>query len=266
MIAKRIFSLQHPQVQLCQRLREDKKARYQEKKVVISGNKMVQEIAAKFPLISLFVEETAQIPPFGSEECFLVSFPLLKKITGLVHPEPIAALVSLPPFFDLGNSRLLLCLDGISDPGNLGTLLRTAYSLGWDGALLTSSCTDPFNDKALRSAKGASFFLKMQSIERDNLFSFIEKYRYFVLIADAAGSPLSCFEQKIQGRPCMLILGNESQGISVDLRERFSKVSIPIRQEANSLNVAAAGAILMYTIGMSTNPKSVLNHSYEGLE
>ena len=176
------------------------------------------------------------------ENHLVVSESVLKKVTGLPHPEGVAAEVALPPPGKLEGKKFLLALDEISDPGNLGTLLRTAWALGWEGAFLTPSSVDPFNDKAIRSAKGASFLLPLRSgswEEFDALSSGMQIY-----VADPKGKIVS----KVDFRsPMVLVLGNESRGLSASAKKRGQPISIPI-QKMESLNVAIAGAILMYTM------------------
>jgi TrmH family RNA methyltransferase len=120
----------------------------------------------------------------------------------------------------------------------VGTLFRTAYALGFEGIYLIKPHVDPFNDKAMRAAKGANLFLPFQSVELESFLELSKGYR--LLLASADGQPLV----KNEG-PTILVLGHETRGISAALMERGERVAIPMRKEAESLNVASAGAILM---------------------
>ncbi len=175
---------------------------------------------------------------FSADEQLIVTPEILKKISGTPSPEPIAAEVTLPENQKI-SGRLLLALDQISDPGNLGTLLRTAFAFGVQGVFLTDGCADPFNDKALRAAKGATFLLPLQHGNLEDLAK-IAKSRT-VYIADLGGNELL----KPQ-TPALLILGNESHGPSPELLKLGEKVTIPMRPEIDSLNVAIAGSILLH--------------------
>ncbi len=246
MITKEITSLQHQIVKHLVLLRKDRDYRQEKKQALIAGRKLISEC---FPLITqLFVEKGTPVPPIpASCEICYVSPEILKKITGLENPEPAAAEVSLPPPANLDGKKRILALDGISDPGNLGTLIRTALALGWEGVFITKTSTDPFNDKAIRAAKGASFRLPVQVGTREELEALIERNQMRAVVADIAGEPLSL--AKIEGS-LVLILGNESHGASQEMKTRYPSLKIPMDQ-MESLNVASAGAILMHALRAS---------------
>jgi len=245
MITKEITSLQHPIVKHIVQLRLDRDFRQASEQVLVAGHKLVQELSSHFSLDLLIVEKN-YIPPtlLKAKECLRVTDGILKKITGLEHPEPIAALVPLPKQQDLSQKKFLLSLDGVSDPGNLGTIIRTAYALGWEGIFITPSTCDPFNDKAIRAAKGASFFLPLQQGTYEELQDLVNKNHLFVYVADAKGTPL---DKKTLKFPLLLILGNESLGVNAMIKDKYPSLSLPIKN-IESLNVAIAGAILMYAI------------------
>jgi len=241
MVPRRITSLQHPIVKRLVKLRQEKSYREEEKRALVSGEKLVKEFAAAAPL-KLFItdEEGAALP---AEETIVVTPEILKKITGLVQPDGFAAEVPLPPPADLKGKNFLLVLDGLSDPGNVGTLLRTALALGWEGIILTEQSADPFNEKAIRAAQGAAFRLPLAVLswqEAEKLLS-----RYTVVVADLDGTPLS--ETTVK-KPLALVLGSESHGPSAEAKKCGRKVFIPMPGKTESMNVAAAGAILLYTL------------------
>jgi RNA methyltransferase, TrmH family len=149
----------------------------------------------------------------------------------------------MPPLGNLNNKNFILALDGISDPGNLGTILRTALALGWDGVFITSNSTDPFNEKALRAAKGATFRLPILCGSWEELEQLIKKNNLHVFIADMQGSALN---KEVIQTPLVLILGNEAHGASAFLKKHYHSISIPISDKMESLNVAIAGGILMH--------------------
>jgi RNA methyltransferase, TrmH family len=251
MVPKKLTSLQHPFVKYVVSLRKEKNLRKLEKKVLIMGIKMVEElIISKAPIQTLLIqEEMADSFPFLSKitfpEVLLVTHDILKKITGVPNPEPIAATVSTPPFSDLSNASRLLVLDGLSDPGNVGTLIRSALALGWDGVYLTENTCDPFNEKALRAAKGATFKLPLCEGTWNDFVTMSEKKPLKVLLADIIGSNI----QDHKGNDSLaLILSKESQGPRKEAKELFEKITIPMNNQAESLNVASAGSILLYEL------------------
>ena len=179
----------------------------------------------------------------SSHETITTSPEILQKITGLSSFEGIAALLPLPPFQSVEKTKNLLVLDGITDPGNLGTLLRSALAFGWDGVYLTENTCDPFNDKALRAAKGSTFFLPMEEGSFEDFAKNSSSLN--VWLADMDGTSL---EQVKKSSSLALILSAEGSGVRKKSKELFQKVKIPITPSVESLNVASAGAILLYAL------------------
>ncbi|NGX37704.1 MAG: putative TrmH family tRNA/rRNA methyltransferase [Chlamydiae bacterium] len=238
MLSKEISSPQHPIVKTFVKLRTSRKFRYEQKQVVIAGIKQVSEA----PSLDILLVRTGFSHSLKANQIYSVSESLLKKVTGLESPEPMAAIVGMPDWASLNGKKWILGLDGIQDPGNLGTLLRTALALGWEGAFMTENCVDPFNEKALRAAKGATFRLPLRMDTEKKLCLFAKDYQTW--IADPHGKSLNEISSQKNG---FLILGNEAQGVSETLKAQFNALSIPIA-DIESLNVAAAGAILMYNL------------------
>jgi TrmH family RNA methyltransferase len=249
MQSKEILSLQHPLVKHLVKLRQSRDYRYECQRVVISGIKLVKELSSHYPLCTLVLEQGTTCSAPSDQVCY-VTPQILKKITGLENPEPIAAEIAMPPPSDLSKANFLLILDGISDPGNLGTLLRTARALGWEGAFLTSKSTDPFNEKALRAAQGASFTLPWKSGTWEELSALLHHKKMLLFAADTSGMDLAlCKTSHASKAHCIaLALGNETHGLSSALKQRSTLVAIPMQGGMESLNVATAGAILMYEL------------------
>ncbi|RME69532.1 MAG: RNA methyltransferase [Chloroflexi bacterium] len=145
-----------------------------------------------------------------------------------------------------GTDGLVLVLDRLQDPGNLGTLIRTADAVGAQAVFLLEPCVDPFDPKTVRGTMGSLFTVPLVSIDRPgDLFGWLGRLGYRAVGADAAGTTVWQSEA-LSGRVA-LVLGNEARGLSPDLRERLAEyVSLPILGHAESLNVAVAGGALMY--------------------
>ena len=247
MLPKNLLSLQHPFVKYLVSLRKERCFRRKEQKVLVIGTKMVKEIFSQNTKIeTLLVERDFSFTtPYPVQNTYTVSKEILKKITGVPEPEPIVATISMPLFQDLSNTSHLLVLDGISDPGNLGTLLRTALALGWDGAYLLENTCDPYNEKALRAAKGATFRLPLQEGSWEQLLTILTKNSFQVLVADKEGQKACQIPKKT---PIALLLSRESQGVREEAKHLFQRVTIPMQDSMESLNVASAGAILLYQL------------------
>ena len=155
------------------------------------------------------------------------------------------ALAKLPATSSTRCDGLTLVLDGVGDPGNAGTLIRTADAVGANQVVLTENSADAWSPKVVRSSAGSVFHLPPIELETDEL---IEKLRdeNVPIIAAVAHKGISCFEYSWPPK-CALVLGHETRGISPELENAASaRVTIPVFGRAESLNVAVAGAVLMY--------------------
>jgi TrmH family RNA methyltransferase len=230
-----LASLQNPLVKHLSKLKGSKAYREEKRRVLISGFTMIQELSQIIPIRTLIVEQEISIP---AEKMFIAPPPIFKKITGLPQPEGALAEVDLPQYQDVSHLSPIVILDHVTDPGNLGTILRTALALGYKGAYIVEGSVDPFNDKALRSAKGATFRLPIA-------FGPIEKLNFpgTIYAADAKGINI---EQCLFTPPFAIAFGNESNGFISPLLQNSNKIAIPLPGGVESLNVSAAAAISLY--------------------
>ena len=169
---------------------------------------------------------------------------IINKICQTVNPAGIVAACLLPNDFKI--TKLLtdnwIYLDKISDPGNIGTLLRTSAWFGINNVALSSKCADAFNPKVVRSAMGAHFSLNI--IRNMDLFEF-KKNQYCIIGADQNGSPMDDFNY--DKKKWILVIGNEGHGISENSKKYIQHfLSIPSSGSGNSLNAAVAGSILIH--------------------
>jgi RNA methyltransferase, TrmH family len=238
MYTKELKSLQHPIVKHLVKLRKQRRYREECGRLLLEGKKIIEEYP--YPIETLLTIKETRI---RAKKHYLIHRSILEKIAGSVSPEPYLAEVLLPPYQSLKGKTCLLALNNISDPGNLGTLMRTALALGFDGVFLTDGTADPYSDKALRAAKGATFHLPLQSGTVEDLLSFIKENALSPYVADSKGTPSASFSS-----PLILILGNEAHGPSPLLKNQANLLSIPLSDQTESLNVAVAGGILMYKI------------------
>jgi TrmH family RNA methyltransferase len=160
-----------------------------------------------------------------------------------VAPIPAAGLDALR--VEDHDPAVLLVLDAVQDPGNFGTLARTAEALGAVGLVALPGTVDPWNPKSVRAAMGSTFRLPVVESRWDELAPWLAARGVEALAAVVGGEPLG------EGRPrrAALVLGNEGAGVGDETRARAARaVGIPLRGRAESLNVAAAGAILLYEL------------------
>ena len=183
---------------------------------------------------------------------FDISRDVAKAITREASPEGIIAVVNIPKSTHetVSLDDKILMLYGISDPGNLGTLLRTAIALGWSRVVLIDDCVDPFNPESIRSSMGASFKAKLNFIKSEELKNFIKSNEIKVSIADMTGEFQDVNKQIARG-PFGLLLGSEANGFKGFPREIYDsspKICIKMLNDADSLNIAVCGGILMYNL------------------
>lgn len=142
---------------------------------------------------------------------------------------------------------LLLILDKLQDPGNLGTLIRTADAVGAQAVILLEPCVDPFDPKTVRSTMGSIFTVPLVRVKNlADVLPYLTKMGYHLVGADARRGKPTWHSSALAGS-IGLILGNEARGLSAELHPHLSGyVSLPLLGHAESLNVSVAGGILMY--------------------
>lgn len=239
-----LTSLQHPLVKHLVKLRADSNYRYEHQALVVEGVKPIQEISSHIQKL-LYIPSYASLASSFSCEKWEVTDAIVNKISGMVSPEGVIAEVRMPSFVSLDKARLVLALDGISDPGNMGTLLRTALALGWDAVYFLPGSCDPFNEKTVRAARGAHFKLSLAKGNAEQLHEWIKRNYVQSVVADIKGDVA---ESLPTSRRRLLVLGNEAHRASVAVRQFCQPVTIPMPGKMESLNVAVAGGILLYLL------------------
>ena len=172
---------------------------------------------------------------------FLVSEEILKKLSSNVNPEGVVFVARMREFKGQEFGKILY-LDEINDPGNLGTLIRTALAFSYDAVITSANSCSIYNEKAINSSKGAIFAIPC--FEGD-IKDYKSSHQIIVSLLDKEAKNLDDF---VPNDKFVLVLGNESHGVKksvIDLAD--IKVKIPM-DNIDSLNVAIAGGILMYKI------------------
>lgn len=240
---KEITSLSNPYIKDLSKLKDKK---YLEKSDVflVEGKHLVDE-AYKNGCLKQILSDDESIFIEGVD-CVKVSYDIIKKITDTVNPQNIIGLVSkFNNEIDIKNIKSVVILDGVSDPGNVGTIIRTAAGLGIDLVVLSNDSVDLYNPKVVRSTQGALFSMKILKCDIKKLILDIKKNGIKVF-----GTALDdSIELKKVSKPdkFAIVLGNEAQGIKKEVLDLCdSKVKIDITDKVESLNVAIAGAIVMH--------------------
>ena len=175
-----------------------------------------------------------------------VSASVMKSISETEAPQGILAVLELTQLPITNHPNFILIPDQLRDPGNLGTLLRSAAASGVQAALLPPETTDAFAPKVLRSGMGAHFRLPIHSMSWDEIEEVVKSESLNVFVADMDGP--SCWEIDLR-QPVAVIVGNEAEGVSESARKLADgKVSIPMSGGTESLNAGVAGSVLMFEV------------------
>ncbi len=224
------------------KLRTESDFRAQEKKVILEGKNCILDVAARHKPLRVISTEPVDVP---CDEFILIPAHMFKKISGVMHPEGMLAEFPMPTKNLSKDMKRVLVLDRIQDPGNLGTIIRTACAFSWDGILLLNGTCDPFNDKAMRAAKGATFEIAIQKGTWQDVSSLCEDKNFTLLVTRVEGIPIEKMESK--GK-ILLVLGNEAQGVIIPPSIEHADVTIPMKGAMQSLNVSQACTIFMYEL------------------
>ncbi|MBE0592015.1 MAG: RNA methyltransferase [Gemmatimonadales bacterium] len=238
-----------------------RKARKRTSLAVAEGVRLVEEaLAAGVPVAGVIVarsaaahERTADLVAQATARAIPVEEVedrLFAELADTETPQGILAIVD-PPSWRLDDVHVqarqpALVLDGVQDPGNVGTLLRTAFALGVPGALLLPGTADPRNPKVLRGAMGATFRLPTVLTTDDEFASWTRKQQITVWAAVSEGKALA---RTAVPERLALVVGNEGAGVRQFIRELSrQRVAIPLTRGVESLNVAVAAGILLYEV------------------
>ena len=168
---------------------------------------------------------------------------LFEELSELSTPTGILAVIEIPRARDECQGACALLLEDVQDPGNVGSILRTAAAAGAEDAWLSKGCADPWSPKVLRGAMGAHFGLRIH--ERNDLVNTALR-RPGLVVALLADAPRSLYELDLTGTVAFA-LGNEGSGLSSAVREVASEhAAIPMHGDVESLGVGAAAAVCLF--------------------
>lgn len=183
-----------------------------------------------------------------------LSAPELESASDAEAPQGIVGLFAIPKMtlsklYYPHYRKLLLC-ENISDPGNLGTLVRSALAFSFDLALVCGSTAEPFAPKVVRASAGAIFGLPIADVTLNQLEAFLKKVRILVIASDLHGDiDFRMSKKKFKSKKILLAVGSEATGLSKRILDRADlRLRIPHSRAVESLNAAVAGSILMKEI------------------
>ena len=226
---------------------KDKKGRNEYRAFMIEGPKMVEEaFGSCFPVLSVLIRED-YTPPFSipaGVPVYILTDRVFRSVCDTITPQGIVAVTGMaePPL----RGNRLLALDGIQDPGNMGTIIRTADAAGFGGLILSPDCVDVFSPKVVRATMGSIFRVGFSF--PGSLSAALNNFRkegWSVISSQLDGEPF--YSRKSVPPPLILVVGNEGNGISDDVRAAAThRFRLPMVGGAESLNAAVAAGIMMY--------------------
>ena len=244
---KSIQSVQNEKVKEWKKLLQ-KKGRDATNQYIVEGLHLVEE-ACKYPVLiqSVIIRQDLTLPEWipSNVEIFQVSNEVAKAIADTETNQGIFAICKKEDHLVSNQAISFLLLDAIQDPGNLGTIIRTADAAGVDTIILGEGTVDLYNPKVIRSAQGSHFHVP---VIKGNLFEWVGQLKASgVTVFGTALEGAEPFFQVEPRPPFALILGNEGNGVNPKLLEQTSQnLYVPIYGKSESLNVTIAGGILLY--------------------
>ena len=216
---------------------------------ILEGKRLVDEIPNSWEIKYLLKAESYS-EDINFENVYTVKDSLFEKISETVNPQGILAVCHIKEFdvtnVDYSNSPFFVVLENVTDPGNMGTLIRTADAAGADGIFLSKGWVDIYNPKVIRATMGSIFHLPIY--RNLNLMDLMEDFKNNNVKTLAAHLKGTSTPYKVDmTTACAVIIGNEANGLSDEISEIASDlVKIPMPGKAESMNAGIAGGILIY--------------------
>ncbi len=251
-----ITSKENEMIKNIKKLKE-KKYRDQEHKFLVEGIKMVKEALEEKEQIDKIVVcedcindntiDQELLYEIAKQDCIYVTEKVFQSITEVTNPQGILAVLKKENGEEQisYNEDIIVVLDGIQDPGNLGTILRTIDSIGLTQVILSEKTADPYNPKVVRSTMGAIYRVNM--IRSQNIIETLKniKKHQYEIVATSLQTEKSIYDINYEKK--VIVVGNEANGVSKEILELANqKVKIPMPGKAESLNVAVATGIILY--------------------
>ncbi len=246
-----LTSRQNPLCSHLRKLAAQSRYRRETGECLADGRKLWDEaVKWRAPIRRLITTPDIQIDLPGGVEHILVTPELMAYLSPMESPQGFLFTLAIPKEetrLTLSGGRYL-ALDGLQDPGNVGAIWRTADALGADGLILLNHCADPYGPKVIRAAMGASFRLPVWESTPEELKTLATEAR-LPLLAAALGDDCLPVTKADLSR-CVAVVGNEGHGVSREVLALCDgTVIIPMRPRCESLNAAAAAAILLWEMG-----------------
>lgn len=234
---------------------KERKGRTKSSKYIIEGFRIIQEaFRAALEIEYIFINENSKdnFKEYLSEynldntKVYVVNDNLLKELCSTEKPQGIIAVASMNKLdLQIDGDFYLLC-DKLQDPGNLGTIIRTAHAAGVSGIILTKGTVDIYNEKTIRATMGSIFHIPISFDDEKHSLTKSLINKGFSILATSLDGDKNFFEEDLSGK-IIISVGNEGNGVSEEIFNLSTKrVKIPMPGGAESLNVAIATSIILY--------------------
>ena len=253
-----ITSLQNPQVKLWRGLNKSRAARQEAGLFLAEGEHMAGEALKEQKARALLIDDSAREKyralaenPKGASVSFSVFYLASHVMAALCDAKTPQGVIAVCDYPDEAaalpkDAPLLVALDGVQDPGNVGTILRTMDAAGYSSLLIDSKTADPYSPKAMRASMGAVFRIPVQRCgDLAGQLKALANQGYDIVAGDLHGEPF--YQRRTARDKLCVVIGNEGQGITPAVfAESTLRLKLPMVGGAESLNAAVAGAIMMY--------------------
>lgn len=230
----------------------DKKTRMNAKRFIVEGYHLVDEASETNLLEAIISTDEKELKKINNVKRYLVNDAIINKIATTKNPQNILGIVkmldhnitNLVPIIKENKTKLIM-LDDVNDPGNLGTIIRTAAGLGYDGIIMSPNTVDLYNEKVIRSTQGVMFKIPIIKANLQEVIKLLKKEKVFCIgTALTNAKDVKHITKKDKFAIC---LGNEAKGISKEVLDNMDEnVKIAMNNDVESLNVSIAAGIIMY--------------------
>jgi len=241
---------------------KEKRHRVSSNMFLVEGFRFVEEaLCSGFEVVHIFISARGEVKfenssmkdkLQGNTKVYGVSDSLFKNICDTDNPQGIIASVRNKPVEIKYDNGFYMLADKIQDPGNMGTIIRTAHAAGALGVILTKGTVDIYNEKTLRATMGSIFKIP---VIYDNDLSIVQKLKNsgFKLVTSSLDTDKNFYDIDLKGK-IIISVGNEGKGISQEVYDICDlKIKIPMPGDAESLNAAVAASIMMYEVVRQKN-------------
>ena len=245
-----ITSLQNEKVKLTRGLQSRARTRRKERKIALEGRRLIEDAVERGhePLFLLYEPGSASadlmvLMKEWGVNLAPVSMEVMRHISETPQPQGIVGVFPLPtPPLPRKPSRVLI-LDNLRDPGNMGTILRTAGAAGVQVVVLSPGCADPYNPKTLRSGMGAHFRVPVVEATWEQIEGYCEPLNVYL----AKGQGKLAYDQADWRSGWALVIGNEAHGVGDEATQiAMTAITIPMAAETESLNAAIAAGVILF--------------------